>query len=140
MGDNSDYQKKRLLWISVLILAFAVLNCKVTFMGTYYLILFLAASGLGQILCPNYLSLDICALALLVLSSLTIFLYPFNDIFVKICYIGLGFFGRGFFGCALIYLNEIGGERFRTWSLIVIFALWGISSLLASLEWIFDLP
>ena len=109
-------------------------------MGTYFLVLFLAASGLGQMVCPHYLSLDICALALLVLSILALGLYPFSDVLTKICYIGLGFFGRGFFGCSLIYLNEIGGERFRTWSLIVVFALWGLSSLLAALEWIFDLP
>lgn len=52
----------------------------------------------------------------------------------------MGFFGRGVFAGSLVYLNEIGRERFRGWSMIVIFAVWGLSSLLSSAEWVLKWP
>lgn len=46
----------------------------------------------------------------------------------------MAFFGRGYFVTGLIYLTEIGGEKFRSWSIIVVFAIWGVSSFALSLE------
>jgi len=132
-GDNSDYQKKRLFFISIIILAFAVLTCKIAFLDPVVFLLFLAASGLGQLLCLAYFSLDVCALAIMIFSGLSAIAFPFSQLLTHLLFICLGFFGRGFFACSLLYLNEIGGDRFRAWSLIVIFALWGISSLLSAL-------
>lgn len=55
-------------------------------------------------------------------------------------YCGMGFFGRGFFVSSLIYINEIGGDKFRAWATIVVFGIWGLSPLLESLEKIFNVP
>ena len=41
----------------------------------------------------------------------------------------MGFFGRGIYVSALIYLGEIGGDKFRAWSTIIILGLWGIAPL-----------
>ena len=79
-GDNSDYQKKRLFFIAIIILSFAILTCKVAFLGIYTFLLFLAASGLGQLICPIYLTLDICALAIIVISGLSALAFPFSQI------------------------------------------------------------
>lgn len=46
----------------------------------------------------------------------------------------MGFFGRGFFVSSLIYLNEIGGDRFRAWSFLIIFGLWALSTLFNSID------
>lgn len=121
-------------------LSFAVLTCKMAFAGTLPSLLFLAASGLGQLVAPSYLSLDVCALALIVLSGLAALALPFSPILTQAVFILLGFFGRGFFACGLLYLDEIGGERFRAWSLIVVFAVWGVASLVAAVEGLVGLP
>lgn len=52
----------------------------------------------------------------------------------------MAFFARGFLASSLTYINEIGGERFRGWSIIVIFAVWGISYLISSVEWMMNWP
>ena len=109
-------------------------------MGPQVIMLFLAASGIGQLVGPAYLSFDICALGLCIFSGIAFFTYPFSFFLACISYLGMGFFGRGFFACALLYLNDIGGDRFRAWSLIVIFAIWGISSLLSAFEEIVHIP
>lgn len=73
------------------------------------LLLFLAASALGQLLAPLYLSLDRAAVALFLLSPLACLLYPLSTLLTNACLLLLGFFGRAFFSSALTYLNEIGG-------------------------------
>ena len=45
----------------------------------------------------------------------------------------MGFFGRGIFISSLVYLGEIGGDKFRAWSIIVILGLWGMAPLVLSL-------
>jgi hypothetical protein len=60
--------------------------------------------------------------------------YPISDFGFDICLLAMGFFGRGYFVAVLIYLTEIGGDKFRSWSLIVVFAIWGFSSFALSLE------
>jgi len=52
---------------------------------------------------------------------------------LTLSYFGIGFFAKGFFGKILIYINEIGGERFKAWSIIVIFAIWGLSTLISAM-------
>lgn len=52
----------------------------------------------------------------------------------------MGFFARGFFVSSLVYFNEIGGDRFRAWSIIVVFAVWGLSFLISSVEWMIHIP
>ena len=104
------------------------------------LLLFLAVSALGQLFAPSRLSLDICALGILVSAVFSAITYPFSSLLTQLGILSFGFFGRGFFSCGLLYLNEIGGDRFQAWSLTVIFAVWGFSSLLAALESIVPLP
>jgi hypothetical protein len=74
-------------------------------MGREILVLFLAASGLGQLLCPVYLSFDICAVAIFIFSGLAALTLPFSSFLAALFYLAIGFFGRGFFACSLIYLN-----------------------------------
>jgi hypothetical protein len=73
------------------------------------ILFFLAASALGQLVAPLYLSLDLTAVAIFLLSLLALILYPLSELLTNVCFILLGFFGRAFFTCSLIYLNEIGG-------------------------------
>jgi hypothetical protein len=56
-GDNSNYQKKRLLLLTIMILALSILTSKVAMMGSKIILVFLFASGIGQIVCPNYLNM-----------------------------------------------------------------------------------
>lgn len=102
--------------------------------------LFLAASGAGQIVCPIYMSLFTSALGLGSFTLIAIAFYPVSGPITWLAYLGLGFFGRGIFVSTLIYMNEIGGDRFRAWSMIVIFGMWGISSLVSSIESMTALP
>jgi hypothetical protein len=102
--------------------------------------LFLAASGLGQIVCPIYMSILTSAFGLGCFSLLAFAFYPISGMLSWLAYLGLGFFGRGIFVSALIYLNEIGGDRFRAWSMIVIFGMWGLSSLFSSIHTMITLP
>ena len=61
-------------------------------------------------------------------------LYPFGGFLRAVGLMGVGFFGRGFFVSSLIYLNEIGGDRFRSWSMIVVFGVWALSNLFNSFD------
>lgn len=95
---------------------------------------FLFFSGLGQFFCPVYMNIRTISLCLLGATGFTMvaFLLP-NFIFcLGLCLIG--FFGRGLYVSALIYLGEIGGDKFRAWSTIVILGLWGIAPLVLGLE------
>lgn len=123
-----------------MVLSLAILTCKIPFMGPKITLMFLISCGFGQIICPIYLSFDETTLGIAAFASLAFITYPFSEFFTEVCYIGIGFFSRGFFVSSLIYLNEIGGDRFRAWSIVVIFATWGISSLIASLEMMIGLP
>ena len=91
------------------------------------------ASGAGQIVCPIYMSLRTCTFGLSAFTLLAMAFYPFSIFFTNVSLLGLGFFGRGFFVGSLIYINEIGGDKFRAWSMIVIFGMWGVSSLVLSI-------
>jgi hypothetical protein len=95
---------------------------------------FLFASGLGQVICPTYYSIDAISQYLLLATGFAMITYPLSDFGFDICLLAIGFFGRGYFATALIYLTEIGGDKFRSWSIIVVFAIWGFSSFALSLE------
>jgi len=95
---------------------------------------FLFASGLGQIFCPIYCSIRTISQFLLLATVLAMVTYPLSDVGFDGSLLAIGFFGRGYFTTALIYLTEIGGDKFRSWSIIVVFAIWGFSSFGLSLE------
>ena len=67
-------------------------------------------------------------------AVLAVGLYPFGGFLKAISILAVGFFTRGFFISSLIYLNEIGGDNFKSWSMLIIFGLWAFSPLLNSLE------
>ena len=90
---------------SFIILTHAILTCKVSLMSTQMVLLFLFMSGLGQLLAPVYLSLDICAANIFLLSAFCMIAYPAVSMIFDLWILGLGFFGRGFFACSLKYLN-----------------------------------
>ena len=95
---------------------------------------FLFLSGLGQIICPIYYPIKTISQCLLLASAFAVITYPLSDLGFDICLLAMGFFGRGYFVSSLIYLTEIGGDKFRSWSIIVVFAIWGLSSFALSLE------
>ncbi len=121
--------------MTINILAFAVLTSKMSMMGTSNILAFLALSGIGQIVCTMHLNLLACTLGLMCFTIGAALFYPISSFMTNICYLGMGFFGRGFFASSLIYFNEIGGDRFRSWSIILVYAVWGISYLVSSVEW-----
>lgn len=78
------------------------------------------------------MSLRTTTLGLAGFSIFAFAFYPISEFLKDFSYLGLGFFGRGFFVSSLIYLNEIGGNKFRAWSTMVVFGMWGISTLFSS--------
>ena len=76
VGDNSSYQKKRLIIIASLVLALAILTTRMALEPQSVSLLFLIASGAGQIVCPIYLSLRTNALGVGFASLLAMGLYP----------------------------------------------------------------
>jgi len=101
---------------------------------TSVLLLFLIASGAGQLVCPIYMSLRTCTFGVGASALFAIGVYPLGTILRSIAFLGMGFFSRGFFVSSLIYINEIGGDRFRAWSTLVIYGLWAISTLFNSVD------
>ena len=95
---------------------------------------FLFACGLGQIICPVYYTMKFISQCLFIAAVFGMIAYPISGLGFGICLMAIGFFGRGYFVSALIYLTEIGGDKFRSWSVIVVFAIWGFSSFALSLE------
>lgn len=134
VGDNSNYQKKQLFNLSILILAFATLNCRIPIMDTSLAIAFLFLSGAGQFICPVYMSLRTIALGLLGSTGFTLVFYPFSHSLFYIGLCAMGFFGRGLYVSALVYLGEIGGDKFRAWSIVIILGLWGVAPLVLGVE------
>jgi hypothetical protein len=47
------------------------------------------------------------------------------DFLETLAFMGLGFFGRGLNISSFIYINEIGGEKWRAWCFMVMFMVWG---------------
>ena len=105
VGDNSTYQKKRLAIIAIVVLSLAILTSRVALEQTSVLLLFLIASGAGQIICPIYMSLKTCTLGVAASALFAIGVYPLGTILRSIAFLGMGFFSRGFFVSSLIYLN-----------------------------------
>lgn len=111
-----------------------MLTCRLPLMNPNLNLAFLFVCGLGQIFCPIYYSLRTISQLMLLTSAFAIISYPLSEFAFEICLLAMGFFGRGYFVSALIYLTEIGGDKFRSWSIIVVFAIWGLSSFVLSLE------
>lgn len=99
-----------------------------------YSIFFLIASGIGQVVCPIKMSLKTITIGVGISCLAAAGLYPFGSYFKAVGLMAVGFFTRGFFVSSLIYLNEIGGDRFRGWSMLVIFGLWPLSSFFNSVD------
>jgi len=68
-------------------------------------IAFLFASGIGQIICPVYMSLRVIAMGSLAFCGLATIAYPFGGLFWDFALLGIGFFGRGYFIAGLVYLT-----------------------------------
>lgn len=134
MGDNSTYQKKRLLLVCIIVFALGVLTTRTGIESSGYSIFFLIASGIGQVVCPIKMSLRTITIGIGASNLAAIGLYPFGGFIRAVGLMGVGFFTRGFFVSSLIYLNEIGGDRFRAWSMLVIFGLWPLSSFFNSID------
>ena len=115
-------------------MTFAILTCRLPLMNPNLNIMFLFLSGIGQIICPIYFSLKTISKFLFLSTILGMISYIFSTILFDFSLLCIAFFGRGYFVSALIYLTEIGGEKFRSWSIIVVFAIWGFSSFALSLE------
>ena len=105
VGDNSTYQKRQLLYLGILILAFATLNCRIPLMHGPPPIWFLVFSGIGQFLCPVYMSLRTISLGLLGSTAFTLVLYPFSHSAFGLGLCLMGFFGRGLYVSSLVYLG-----------------------------------
>lgn len=134
MGNNSTFQKRRLLVICIPILTFAILTCRLPLMNPNLNLAFLFSSGIGQIICPIYYSLKTISKFLFLSTIFGMISYMLSGFMFDISILMMAFFGRGYFVTGLIYLTEIGGEKFRSWSIIVVFAIWGVSSFALSLE------
>lgn len=105
VGDNSNYQKRRLFIIGLTVFALAVLTSKISLEVHTLSIFFLIASGAGQIICPIYMSLRTCTLGVAASALLASGLYPFGGFLRAVVLLAMGFFSRGFFVSSLIYLN-----------------------------------
>lgn len=77
-GDNSNYQKKRLFLLSLLILPLAILTSKVAMQSTKMILTFLVASGVGSIICLTYLNILASATGFLAFTVGAFLFYPFS--------------------------------------------------------------
>lgn len=71
VGDNSTYQKRQLLYLGIIILAFATLTCRIPIMGGSLAVYFLFFSGVGQFFCPVYMSIRTISICLLGATGFT---------------------------------------------------------------------
>lgn len=126
VGENSTYQKTRLAWICIALVSISALNSflPLTLTGAQTMFYFFASAA-GQLVCPLYFEIPVTA-RYIILSSLvaaaSINRIPFVE---SLSFMGLGFFGRGLNISSFIYVNEIGGEKWRAWCFMVMFIVWG---------------
>lgn len=130
VGDNSTYQKKHLVYLGVIITIFATLTCQLPLINSSLAVYFLFFSGLGQFICPVYMALRTITLGIIGSMAFSIVFYPISTFIFQVGLCAVGFFGRGFYVSSLVYLNEIGGDRFRAWSCVVILGFWGTAPLI----------
>ena len=135
VGDNSTYQKNRLLWITAAIFSCAILNSYIPIvLHSYQSTLFFISSAVGQLVCPLYFNIKDTAKYLLLVSFPLVVCAYFQWIVLEtIVFAAIGFLGRGLYVSTFIYLNEIGGEKFRAWSFMVIFTLSGLAPFVLAL-------
>lgn len=65
---------------------------------------------------------------------------PILESLETLAFIGLGFFGRGLNISSFIYINEIGGEKWRAWCFMVMFMVWGSAPFTLALTKMVQLP
>ena len=80
------------------------------------------------------MSIRTIAICLIGSTAFTMVSYMMPDFLFYLGLCAIGFFGRGIYLSSLIYLGEIGGDKFRAWSTIIILGLWGIAPLVLGLE------
>lgn len=71
VGDNSSYQKRQLVYLSIIIIAFATLTCRVPLMSGSLSVYFLFFSGVGQFILPVYMSIRTMSICLLGVTGFT---------------------------------------------------------------------
>lgn len=111
VGDNSTYQKNRLVWLSFAIFSCAALNSYTPIiLPDYQKTLFYIASAIGQLICPMYFDMKSTTKYLLIISLFAgVFVQLKWAILETIVFSAIGFLGRGLYVNSFIYLNEIGG-------------------------------
>lgn len=82
-----------------------MLTCKIAMVDSKLLLIFLIVSGVGQIVCSAYLDMLKSTLGLVAFTIPALIFYPFSENITALCFLGMGFFGRGFFAGSLSYIN-----------------------------------
>jgi len=82
-----------------------MLTARLPLMSPNLNLAFLFISGLGQIVCPIYYSIKTISQLLLLSTVFAMITYPLSSFGFDISLLALGFFGRGYFVKALIYLT-----------------------------------
>lgn len=129
VGDNSTYQKNRLLYLSLTIFSCAALSSYIPIiLPSYQSTLFYIFSAAGQLICPMYFEIKTTVKYLIFTSIIACISLKLQwTVLEVIAFSMTGFLGRGLYVDSFIYLNEIGGEKFRAWSFMVIFTLTGLA-------------
>ena len=69
VGDNSSYQKNRLLWLSLAIFSCAAVNSYIPIiLPSYQSTLFFICSAAGQLVCPMYFQIKSTVKYMLIVS------------------------------------------------------------------------
>ena len=76
VGDNSHYQKRQLTFLGIIITVFATLNCQIPLISSSLAVYFLFFSGIGQFICPVYMSLRTISLGILGSIGFSLIFYP----------------------------------------------------------------
>ena len=107
VGDNSTYQKNRLVWLSFAIFSYAALNSYIPIiLQSYQTTLFYITSGIGQLVCPLYFDMKVTAKYLLLVSLVSVLTVKLEwEILETIVFMLIGFLGRGLYVSSFIYLN-----------------------------------
>lgn len=141
VGENSAYQKRRLVWISVALVSISALNSflPLTLTATQTMFFFFASAA-GQLICPLYFEIQTTTRSIIFFSlvaAISVNRVPFLE---SLTFIGLGFFGRGLNISSFIYINEIGGEKWRAWCFMVMFMVWGSAPFTLALTKMIKVP
>lgn len=106
VGENSTYQKKRLIMISVCLVSLSALNSflPLTLSSTQTMFFFFACAA-GQLVCPLYFEIPGCIKYIIGFSILAVLTMNRIAFIESLAFMGLGFFGRGINISSFIYIN-----------------------------------